>query len=401
MSRRSLLFLVVSLTANLVLALAWWQRSRGGPDSGAEAGVGGSEPAIMAQRPLSDWHSLVDGATDEEFVARLRREGVPPRVIRAWIKERLWKDYAERCKTFGLDPPPVPYWLGENPVDDAEIQRRVRRSVLAQETTEKLRKLLGADLYCLPGDDAYDKREQLYGDLSLERITGLEAINDDYEALVYLVGTTSYGTPYSEIRTQLKFLEEQRRADIARLLTPSELEQYEWRSSTTAKDLQSDLGYFNATEAEYIAMYEVRRAFDERYGTERSTREERERRYAAYRELGTAYEAVLGSQRFADFQLMSDYRLGELKGWVESNGLPRERALEITRILRGADERFNALRESRDLEYKHRSAELGTLLAETAQRIGGVVGEDKLDDFMNEAGHLLPEPDPSEFQTGP
>jgi hypothetical protein len=150
-----------------------------------------------------------------------------------------------------LDAPPVPYWLKVNPVDGAEIERRNKRAALARENTYQLRELLGADLYCLPGDAAYDNRERLYGDLSLEKIAGIEAIKDDYRSLSDTIQMTSHGTPFPEIRAQLKLLEQQQRADIARLLTPAELEQYERRSSWTAEILQWDLGAVFKKESEF------------------------------------------------------------------------------------------------------------------------------------------------------
>ena len=83
---------MVSLTANLALGVAWWKQS----GKGALTGVGDSEPVIKPERSPSEWQSLVDGATDEEFVARLRQEGFPSRVIREWLKWRIWKRFTDR-----------------------------------------------------------------------------------------------------------------------------------------------------------------------------------------------------------------------------------------------------------------------------------------------------------------
>ncbi len=384
------LLLFASLSANVLLGVLGWQRYAAGGNEEATP----EEAVAAAPVSTDDWNALVGDATDEDFVARLRGEGFPARVIRKLVTLRVEDRYAQRLQLLRVDTRQVPYWLDSLPVDQQERERRAAIRALEREMKKEIRRLLGTGAFHLPGDYSYDHRERLFGDLPDERIAEIEAINTDYIELAEEVRESAQRFKFPDDLEKLKLFERERRADLARLLTPSELEYYERRFSWSAYAVRDALVYFEATESEYLAMYEAQRAFDERYGMQYVSREEAERRLAARPELLAAWELALGPVRFEELQLTTDERFGDLYWWVEMNGLPPERALGLMRVVRGFDGPKRALNEDKSLTADQRAARLEELEADTKTRIAGVVGEEKLAAFIDEVGSLLSTPPP-------
>lgn len=384
------LLLFASLSANVLLGVLGWQRYAAGGNEEA------TPEEAVAEAPVSpdDWNALVDDATDEGFVARLRREGFPARVIRKLVTLRVEDRYAQRLRLLGAEKRRVPYWLNNLPVDPQERERLAAVRALEREMKKEIRRLLGTGAFHLPGDYSYDHRERLFGDLPDERIAEIEAINIDYVELSEEVRQSAQGFKFPDDLEKLKLFERERRADLARLLTPSELEQYERRFSWAAYAVRDALIGFDATEAEYHAMYEAQRAFDEHYGMQYLSREEEERRRAARPELLAAWEIALGPVRFEEFQLKTDERFDELDLWVDVNGLPPERALDLMRIVRDLDGRKRILIEDGNLTSDQRAAQLQVLVVEAQSRIAAHIGDNRLGNFMAEAGRVLSMPPP-------
>jgi hypothetical protein len=382
------LLLFASLSVNAFMGVLGWQRS----------GVGGHEEEAKEEAvvPASteNWQALVDRATDEDFVGRLRQEGFPARVIRRLVTLRVEDRHAERLRVLRAEVREDPYSLESPFVDPRKRESLAAIRALGREMKKEIRGLLGTGAFHLPGDYSYDHRERFFGDLPDARIAAIEAVNTDYLELAEEVRENAYGFRFPDDLEKLKLLERERRADLARLLTPSELEHYERRFSWSAYAVIEALIGFDATEAEYHAMYEAQRAFDERYGMQHVSREEEELRLAARPELLAAWEVALGPVRFEEFQLKTDRRFGALLWWVELNGLSKERAVDLVRIVRDLDGRKRVLMVDDDLASDERAARLEALVVEAQSRFAVLVGVDKLGAFMEEVGSELSTPTP-------
>lgn len=136
MSRRFLL-IALSLTANVVLAVVWWQRggaasrrlaeaNRDVTESSAETG-GAHERSGVA---TVDWNTISAAGTDAEFVAQLRREGFPPRVIRELLRLRLRGKYAEQLRALERRQPAIPYWRQRAFPQEIDLEARAKLRAL-------------------------------------------------------------------------------------------------------------------------------------------------------------------------------------------------------------------------------------------------------------------------------
>lgn len=393
MSRRSLL-IAVSLVANVVLGVAWWQRAFA--DQRATAVSAGREllavvddPQSIADGAASGWPAVASVATDEEFVALLRRDGFPMRAIRDLVRLRIQDRYSARIAELSVDVRPIPYWRNRLPPDEGDFERRAKLRALRQAMIEELKALLGPDALALPGDSTFELRERMYGPIPPDKVAGIQAITADYAELINQVREKTRGIVFPEDREMLAFLERERSADLARLLTPTELAEYEKRNSPTATALKNQLRHFAPSEAEYLAMYEIQRAFDERYGLSNLSGEQADRRRAARPELYAAMEAALGSERFEEYRLMTDGNFGGTLSVVEAAGLPKERAKDLVRIQQDFNERAARLRTDGTFTSEQGRDAFEELAKEARQEVIRVVGELHLNQYLVMAGAWL------------
>lgn len=394
MSRRTLL-IVASLTANVVLGVVWWQRtvdaeSRAQELDQATAAAERARAAAAQAKvaPVADWATLTAATSDADFVARLKREGFPLRVIRELLRMRLREKYADQLRALEQQPV-VPYWRQRAAPQEIDFEARAKLRALNQEITNEIKQLLGPDVFQLPGDYAYENRERMYGPIPSEKVAGIEAINADYSEMANQIREAARAVLFSEDREKLIYLERERQADLARLLTPEELVQYERRSSLTAASLRSQLRYFMPTEAEYLTMYEVQRTFDDRYGRANLSGEQEDQRRAARPELFAAMEAALGTERFEDYRLMTDGNFGGTAEVVTALGLPDEKAKDLVRIQQDYNRRAGDVKGQGNLAAEVRSARLEALAAEARVKIVDIVGTEHLSAYERRAGEWL------------
>lgn len=194
---------------------------------------------------------------------------------------------------------------------------------------------------------------------------------------------------FPEDRETLNYLETEKRADLERLLTPEELSQYDRRSSPTAIALRNQLRYFAPTEAEYLAMYEVQRAFDHRYGRTNLSGEQEDRRRDARPELFAAMETALGAERFSDYRLMTDGNFGGTLSMVDSIGLPPGRAKDLVRIQQDYNRRAAEVKGLAPLAAEVRLAQLESLATEARSKVAEVVGNEHRPSYERNAGQWL------------
>ena len=122
-----------------------------------------------------------------------------------------------------------------------------------------------------------------------------------------------------------RYIAEERRKDLASILSPEELRDYDLRYSQTAQNIRWQLAGMKPTLEEYAAIYDARAAveqdFDTSAGGERSDdfwKKRREAEAAATAKL----RATLGEDRFIDYALSNDYASRQITAATERYGLP-------------------------------------------------------------------------------
>lgn len=395
MPRVSIIILALSTVINAVFGVVLYQRLSVRPtadlrDNGSTA----PQPTATASAPLSDaarWQKISDATDDAGFVTQLRSAGFPPHVVRALVGERIEARYATRLRALRRQSPGKPYWQANGWYNsDLDLASRNEQRAINREIADTVMALLGDDPAAVsPTLRAY--RARTYGNLPPAKVMAIEAINRDYREIAANVHAETQGIVLSTDREKLILIENERRADLTRLLTPEELVEHDIRNSPAALEIRSKFRYFDATEPEFLALYQLQRDFDARYGRDNLSGEQNDRRKEALPELTRQMETALGSERFANFEILTDGNYPATRGSMTELGLPPESAAELVRVQRSTTRRADAIRSDKTLTSDQRSLQLAALAKEaTAQTMSTLGSAENLSSYKrNTAGQWL------------
>jgi hypothetical protein len=272
-----LVLLAASLVANVVLGLQARHSSANGSESAAvtaSAGSLGTPPATGAtgnaenKRTLSGGSPKAPGAvtgavwsgvakTEQDLhrvVADLRAAGYPPEIIRAVINELLKQHFAGRDPNAGQ-----PFWKRSTP----NAETMAAQVALSNERRTLFESLLGPDARPSAMMDD-DSRERRYGSPPNDKIDAIARIERDYSEMSAEAWAKRRGNAITNMEATMQtqqLMEEEKRADLAAVLSPEELAQYEMRTSNTARSLMNNLRNIDITEAEYARLYQAQKIY--------------------------------------------------------------------------------------------------------------------------------------------
>jgi hypothetical protein len=323
------------------------------------------------------------------MVARLRTAGFPPAAIRALVYARLNEQMAEKRKALFGSLKETPFWKVNRPMFDSKLMMAQRE--FYQEQSKIAKELLGPDAVEPNEVRDYLRRTQ-YGDISADKEEKLQRVVGDYGDLRNGVYAEANGMIMPEDREKIAYLEKEMRNDLAEILTPEEMENYELRSSSTANALRSQLTTFQPTEAEFRALFHATRTVEERYGDSQmgSTPEQRQQRAAALNEQA---KLALSPERYARFEQATDPANMILNRVVARYQLPETVVPQITAVQKDIQQRSAALRQLPAAEQTQQAQALQQeavntlkpLLGDTAYQAYKVYGGQWLDQITRPA----------------
>jgi hypothetical protein len=190
-----------------------------------------------------------------------------------------------------------------------------------------------------------------------------------------------------ELVAQLKSLHAKKRARLAALLTPNELDEHELRSHRSVEGLHRVLGAFEPTEAEFRALFAVHRDFDANFRPNPDTT--RSEMLAAEARLQSQFAAALGPARYAEYQHVVDPASSRLNRLVARLGLPVSAAMQVTALKREVNERATALRANSTLDLIRRDGELAALAHDVGGKVSRILGARGLEAYQRYGGYWL------------
>ena len=379
------ILLALSLAANAAL---YYQRSvaaRPTPVASAlsdTTGAAGTSSATAAGAAVTAskeemaklatlWTQLQSG-DPKTMVARLRAAGFSPAMIRAIIGAQVSEQFAARRKALLAQQPENPYWKSRmhSPIDPKTMSEL---RDLGREQNNVLKDLLGPDN--VPGSEemqAYQRRQ--FGDLPREKLDQMQSIVSDYSDLRNQVYSAANGVMLPEDREKLALLEKEQHADLAALLSPQELENYELRSSPTANQLRSLLAGFDPTEDEFRAIFRATRAAEEQYGSISTGGGNPN----LYRQIQTAAlaqaQASLTPERYAELKQATDPQYSMASRLAARLELPSSAATALVAVQQDTLKRIGALRSDQSLTPADRSAQTNAIAQEAEAKLLNVLG---------------------------
>jgi hypothetical protein len=381
------LFTSVALNAALGIALAL--RPSDEHRNAHETTLAAAAPAQLARPESAHWQEL-EPLDHRSAIQRLQAAGLPPYLVQAIITARIDEEYEPRTLPLIQAVMRRAYWRsgpGEAGAGFADATTRASLRELTRERSEKLRTLLGPEA---DPDFQNPYRRQRYGDLPTEKVELLESIEQDYQELTAEIHRRAGGVMLAEDREAIAFLEAEKQTDIAKALTPEERDAYELRTSGTASRLRHRLAAFEPSEEEYIALYRLHKSHEDRTGGGTPTAAQEQQRMEAGNELNQQIAALLGPERFAEYELRTDSNWRPSAEWVKQQQLPEATTSKLVTIHRDLTQQASRIRAAaRDLSPEERNAKLAALGAEARQRLGELLNPSQLAAYEKGPGNWL------------
>lgn len=399
------LLLAASLVANAALITVNLRRDS---SSGISAAAAASPaPAASAPRTGSavslppEIIAALNGDNPEALRDLLRSAGLSDDMVRHLVQTTIWKKYEARFKA--LNPhqnpdPDKPWWK-----DDRSQQNGWNGMTKAQrDESRRLQREIRDESVRLFGSDANQNPwlEQRFSFLAPEKRQALMDIQQDYQELMSEIQQETQGFRLPSDAEKLRFLQAEQKRDIEALLSPQELLDYELRNSPTAQQLRWKMTQYDATEQEYISIFPLQKAFDEKYndhisydpfGNPRTERAERDQNYwkerqAAEKKLQDDIRAIIGEERFAESIRRQDNDYQQLEAATRRLALAPDTPQKLFALRDPASAAIQQIVENPNLTNDQRKAGLAALAAKTRDEVRAALGEEGAQAYFKNNG---------------
>lgn len=342
-----------------------------------------SSPAKTKVAPGGLWAALHSGSL-KDLVARMQAAGFPIWAIRAAVATEVDARYVARMRELTQPDPNMPYWktppaMGMDPTRLAEYMK------LSNERTKEMRDLLGN--FALRDDgDITSAQRRTYGNIPAEKIASIEQIAQDYSEMTAQVRAAMNGIMLPQDKAALALLDQEKHADLASVLTPQELEDYEMRNSTVTTRLRPTLALFNATEDEFRTIYNIEQPFaDQLYPTGPGISFDPGK---AQQEVADQLKAALGDQRYADFERSGSRDFQQLSQLADQENLPAGTALQAYNLRDSLSQESNRIYNDATLSADDKRAALQTLAQNTRAQLLSTLGPTAGDTYLKTASWI-------------
>ena len=290
-----------------------------------------------------DW-SQVEATDFHQYMANLRGIGCPPETVRDLIIAEVNKLFAPRFAALATQTRQYDYWKPASKKSKESLRQQL--DALQKEKRELLHALLGID------GDPHEKwanatiddlaEQGRFGFLSPEKEKQVREIIDKYKTL----GTARQADEvFLSDGSDSKRLREQRRQELAQVLSSDELYEFDLRDSNTAESVRSRFGSADLSEDEYRKLFDLRRAYEDEQGAiaDNSDPEKMRRRSEARGQLEEAYKTALGEDRNKEVQRQMDPSWRGLTAVGSQFNLPQSVIEQAYTYQQTASEQINAL----------------------------------------------------------
>ncbi len=270
--------------------------------------------------------SQVESTDYKTYIANLRSMGCPEQTIRDLIIADVNKLYAERERPLRS---PAPDDSGTDLAAD-EIERRRQLREIQLEKRAVLKELLDVevplDLLPSSGSRNYDAFEMAFNFLPAAKRDAVQTLQENYWQKSDELKKAFNQQQTPEYLAQYRQLNDQLREELKKILTPEELEDFDLRTSPTAKKLATQLATtFGPSETEFRKIFRATQQRDAQLerldplpaANRQASPEERQQINQQRKAINDARNAIntqfndqlrseLSGERFTDYQRSQD-----------------------------------------------------------------------------------------------
>jgi len=338
-----------------------------------------------------DWRQ-VESADYKKYIANLRAIGCPEETIRDIIIADVDKLFEDRRKALrAANTKKFEYWKGGMEMfagltDEKKIEQH---QALAKERRDLLIQLLGSapeeklDVTAMwgGGDGLNDMMTQMLDFLTPAQQTQVIELEQKFNAkLMKAMGDSGGG---EEAASEMMKVQKEKEAELAKFLTPEELEAYQLRMSQTAMMMRFQLASFEPDEQEFVEIFRATKAFQEEFGMMgRPQDKEGQAKFdAADKAMKEAMKEKLGD-RYADYERAQDWQYNQLHAVAKKNGVAKEATVAVWDMRKAAQDEAGKVRNDKSLSTEQRNAALQAIADETTRSVQQTLGDDAFKAFQ-------------------
>ena len=346
---------------------------------------------VATTAPL-DWKH-VESSDYVAYVRNLRDIGCPEEAIRDIILADVNKYYALRMQE--LLPTPVSatnFWEPSKPLSArVRVQLETQLAAIQGEKRRTLQTLLGPGFSEPAGFSSGSPALVEQGGFETDWRKAPDAALDflpveKRDAFVQVAQRYQFARQalYAEAEAQsmapdwqrLRELKQQHDRDLATLLSPGELEQFELRYDPVAESMRRDLLGFAPTADEFRALFKILQDVDRRFAfTPPEDEAAQASRLQAQRDATQDIKAALGEQRYAEYERTANPGFHQLCLLVNELGLPPDTATKVYDNTEALRHQWETLQQNAALTEADRGGVLKSLQAQTEATLRQNLGD--------------------------
>ena len=395
--------LILSLCANFALAGYLVYQGRGkvspttepgpekktaiAPAAPSAAKTDGKSVTITVPATSLDWR-IVESEDYKKYIANLRAIGCPEETIRDIITADVNKLFEQRKREVTGTTNRFEFWkTGTFFTDMFNEEKLNKHRELAKEKRALLKELLGVDIAEKPDPmGGMNPYETLLDFLPPEKQNALMEHEQSFAAKMMKRMKDAQNNP--EVMREIM---KEKDAELAKVLTPQEKEEYDLRMSQTAMMMRMQMGEFQPNEQEFRDIFKLRQEFENEYGMmgmQSNKPEDRAKREAAQKELDQNVKNVLGDDRFREYKYDQDFSRSSLKDVVKEFNVPKDQALKVFDIKSAAQEQAASVRKDQSLTPDQRQAALQAIQQETRIAVNQLLGSAAGDAYFDKGSWM-------------
>jgi hypothetical protein len=335
---------------------------------------------VVVRRQNFVW-SQIESDDYPTYIANLRRIGCPETTIRDIIVADVNQLFAHRRATEVVTA--QQQWWRSDPDPTVSRSAIERVKALEDERRSLLTKLLGpaweSSDYPLPSLASITVLDgPVLGTLPPETKLALQRIEQQSleRQTAYLRSQHDEGEPPEP--AELARLRRQTREELARVLTPTQLEEYLLRYSNNANQLRSQLRGFDASPEEFRTLFRIVDPLDQALqqlpGSEDPADARRRQELEQQKEIAT--QQALGSDRYQDYKLSQDPLYRRARTVAEQAGVAQEKILPLAVIYRLTDLEEQRIRSDTSLTAEQQTERLEAARGAQQNSLRQLLGED-------------------------
>lgn len=382
--------LVLSFLANVILAATFWPSEKNPlyrvthPERDPVRAIAAKSGGLTVPETRAGV-ALASGLKKDDAVAvrdQLRALGLPEDVVRGMLHVIVYKrTHALQQAVSRSQVKPGVFWQIQPGMFSIDQMTKDQRKALRESmrtSSDEMEKLMGPD----PEDQNNFRTHFLPSDKAA-KVRDLERDYSDLRADV-VAEARDFRMPADE--QQLAYLENEKRTDLAALLTPQELADYDMRNSPTANRLRFQLQNqgFDASESEYKAIYNAQKSIDDQFansaGPVSGTRVQAYQQ--AQEQANQQLRAELGDARYADYIHSQDSDYRALESAAKRFGLPDNAVAQTYQVRDQALASSQIILNNTNLTDDQRRQQLQELANQTRTQIQSSLGQNASDAYL-------------------